>query len=107
MHVISATTIARFIRSRPPSERPVAEKAFDPWVKLTKRAHWRTWDDVLKTFPQSDSRGGITIFDVGGNKYRISANVRYVNATSRVGRVYIRHVMTHAEYDRRCADGTL
>jgi len=33
--------------------------------------------------------GGIVVFDIGGNNYRISANVRYVNERSRVGRVYI------------------
>ncbi len=108
MHVISETTLDEFVSKRPASERPVAAKVLKAWLTLTKRGHWRTTHDVLATFPQSDFlAGGIVIFDIGGNKYRISANIKYVNATSRVGRIYIRHVMTHAEYDQRCADGTL
>jgi mRNA interferase HigB len=38
---------------------------------------------------------GYTIFDVGGNKYRIAAVIHYDKQ-----RLYIRQVMTHAEYDR-------
>jgi mRNA interferase HigB len=37
---------------------------------------------------------GRAIFDVGGSKYRIVADVRY-----ELGRVFIVKVMTHAEYD--------
>ena len=36
-----------------------------------------------------------TIFDVGGNKYRIVTAIHYNRR-----KVYIRHVLTHAEYDR-------
>jgi mRNA interferase HigB len=35
-----------------------------------------------------------TIFDVGGNKYRVVTVIHYNRA-----RVYVRHVFTHAEYD--------
>jgi len=35
------------------------------------------------------------IFDVGGNRYRLAAVVHY-----NTQRIYVRHVMTHAEYDR-------
>lgn len=34
------------------------------------------------------------IFDIGGNKYRLIAAVHF-----NTGIVYIRHVLTHAEYD--------
>ncbi len=35
------------------------------------------------------------IFDVGGNKYRLIVAIHY-----NTGRVYVRNVLTHAEYDR-------
>jgi mRNA-degrading endonuclease HigB of HigAB toxin-antitoxin module len=47
------------------------------------------------------------VFDLGRSQYRISANIRYVTDRQRVGRVYIRYVMAHDEYDRRSRAGTL
>ena len=35
------------------------------------------------------------VFDVGGNKVRLSAAV-HINS----GKVFVRHVLSHAEYDR-------
>ena len=45
---------------------------------------------------------GVVIFDVGGNKYPISANIRY-----RLDCLFMRDVMTHAEYDRRTRNDSL
>jgi mRNA-degrading endonuclease HigB of HigAB toxin-antitoxin module len=39
-------------------------------------------------------RNGIVIFNIGGNKYRLVAHFRYD-----IGFVYIKHVVTHTEYD--------
>jgi mRNA interferase HigB len=44
----------------------------------------------------------LVVFDIGGNKYRLSVNVRY-----RIGCVFVREVMTHDEYSRRSARSTL
>ena len=41
-----------------------------------------------------DRYGKFVIFDIGGNKYRLICAIHY-----NTGRVYIRHVLTHAEYD--------
>lgn len=43
-----------------------------------------------------------TVFNIAGNKYRLVVDMRYD-----IGRVYVRGVLTHAEYDRRSIDGTL
>ena len=103
MHIISETTVQQFV------ERvPAAEKAMRAWVALTRRAHWRTPHDVRATFPATDFlAGGVVAFDVGGNKYRVSATLLYVNQHSRVGRVYVRRVMTHTEYDVHTSRGSL
>ena len=42
-----------------------------------------------------DKVGKFTVFDLGGNKYRLIAAIHYNR-----GKVYIRHVLTHAEYDQ-------
>jgi mRNA interferase HigB len=42
------------------------------------------------------------VFNIGGNKYRLGVDIRYD-----LGRIYIRHVLTHEEYMRRIQDGSL
>ena len=52
--------------------------------------------EVRKDFPAVDFLGdNVTVFDIGGNKYRLVVSMRYD-----MQHVYIRHVVTHAEYDR-------
>ena len=43
---------------------------------------------------EAETRGE-RAFDIGGNKYRLIAAIHYNRK-----KVYIRHVLTHAEYDR-------
>ena len=50
---------------------------------------------LRKTFPSADQVGKFTVFNIGGNKAGLIAAVHY-----NTQRVYIRHVLTHAEYDR-------
>ena len=38
-----------------------------------------------------------TVFDIGGNNFRIIAVVRY-----RDGKIFVRRVMSHQEYDQWC-----
>ena len=42
------------------------------------------------------------MFDIAGNRYRLVVDMRYD-----LGRVYIRHVVTHADYDRLMKRGLL
>ena len=42
------------------------------------------------------------VFNIGGNKYRLVVDMRYD-----LSRIYIRHVVTHAEYDRLMKKGKL
>ena len=50
---------------------------------------------LRETFGSADYVDGFTLFDVGGNRYRIAAVIHYDKQ-----RMYIRQVMIHAEYDR-------
>jgi len=47
------------------------------------------------TFSTADMVGRWTAFNIKGNQYRLIAAINYV-----FGRIYIRHVLTHAQYDR-------
>lgn len=42
-----------------------------------------------------DKVGRHIVFDIGGNKFRLIAICHFNR-----GRIYIRHVLTHAEYDQ-------
>jgi len=39
--------------------------------------------------------GNLVVFNIGGNKYRLIAAIHFNR-----GKVYIRDVLTHAEYDK-------
>ena len=72
-----------------------AETPLDDWYRIGRRSRWISIVDVRKTYPHADAVGKFTVFNVGGNKYRLVVTVNY-----RSGRIYIREVMTHAEYSR-------
>ena len=61
---------------------------------------WANFQDAKATFGQTDVSTGdagrtATIFDIGGNKYRIVSHVDYLRQT-----IKIEAVMGHKEYDR-------
>ena len=69
------------------------------WLKEVAKADWKSIADVRRDHPKADAvpmkRGRTaTIFNVAGNNFRIACSIRYD-----IGRVYVRRVMTHAEYD--------
>ncbi len=69
--------------------------ALDVWYRIAKRAEWHNLAEVRVHFPSADGVGGYTVFNIKGNAYRLIAAIHYGPQ-----RVYIRHVLTHAEYDK-------
>ena len=67
----------------------------DAWFRIAKKAQWETLADVRLTFAKVDAVGQRTVFNIKGNKYRLITEINYPS-----GRIYIRNVLTHAEYDR-------
>ena len=65
------------------------------WYRIAKRLRWTHLVDVRKTFPHADAVGEFTVFNIGGNKYRLATAINY-----RTGKVFIRRVLTHQEYSR-------
>ncbi len=89
MRIISEKKLREFWQ-----KNPEAESAMREWIKVVKLADWSSFSDVRKTFNHADIYGNCTIFDVGGNKYRIIGKIAY-----RQKIVFIRFVLTHKEYD--------
>jgi mRNA interferase HigB len=77
-------------------ENPKAESVLCEWINTVKQADWNNFANVRNTFNHADIYGNCTIFDVGGNKYRIIGKVAY-----RIKIVFIRFVLTHEEYDEK------
>lgn len=72
------------------------EQALKAWYFEIKHARWKSPADVKKRFPSADFLvNNRVVFNIKGNHYRIVAVIHYDR-----GRVYIRFVDTHAEYDK-------
>jgi len=71
------------------------EAALDAWFRIAKRSFWQNLTDVRRTFATADVVEKWTVFNIKGNKYRLITEINY-----RFRRVYIRRVLTHAEYDQ-------
>ncbi len=90
VHVISRKKLNEFI-----GRHPVAASPLDAWYKVAEHAEWRKYADVRAVFPSADQVGKFTVFDIGGNKFRLIAVIHF-----NTGKVFIRYVLTHQEYDR-------
>ncbi len=90
MHVISRKKLKEAAVRHGELEGPL-----DAWFRVAKRALWKNLGDVRMTFSSADAVGKWTAFNIKGNRYRLIAEINYT-----FGRIYIRHVLTHAEYDR-------
>jgi mRNA interferase HigB len=75
--------------------RARAEVPLRGWFTLTSAAEWETFNDLRTTFPSADLVGNCTVFNIGGNNYRLNARVFF-----RSHKVYVLRVMTHAQNDR-------
>ena len=87
-------TLREFWRRHADAEGPLRD-----WHEVTQRAKWRNFVEVRQTFGTADavqvaSGSTITVFDIGGNKYRLIAAIHY-----NTGVVYALAVLTHKEYD--------
>jgi mRNA interferase HigB len=74
---------------------PMAANALDHWYQLAKGSNPPDFAAMKATFPAVDKVGEFHVFDIGGNKLRLIAFVRY-----RSQKLYIKCVLDHREYDR-------
>lgn len=64
------------------------------WHRVVERSTFGDSASLRQTFPSADVVGQYTVFNIGGNKYRLIASIHFDR-----GKVYVRHVLTHQEYD--------
>ncbi len=90
MHVISKKKLREFWETWPEAEKPLRA-----WYRVAEQSTWEKYADVKQTYSRADQVGRCLVFDIAGNKFRLIAIPFY-----QYGRIYIRHVLTHGEYDR-------
>lgn len=89
MRIISRKRLREFAKQHSDAATPL-----DDWYRIVTREDWNSPHDVKAQFGNASFIGGTeTVFNIGGNKYRLVVNIRYD-----LKRVYIMHVFTHAEY---------
>ena len=87
MHIISRRKLREFSR-----DHPDAEEALDHWYNAVRKARWRNFSDLRATFGNADQVEKFVVFNIGGHKYRLIAQIYYNDAVT-----LIRHVLTHKE----------
>lgn len=90
MHIISRKRLLEAARKHAELQGPL-----DAWYRLAKKAQWKNLMDVRKVFPSADAVDRYTVFNIKGNDFRLITEINY-----RTGRVFLRHVLTHAEYSK-------
>jgi mRNA interferase HigB len=89
VHVITRKRLRAFA-----VEHKEAAEPLGVWFKLMSINEFRSFSELRRIFGSVDKVGRFTVFDIGGNKFRLVAAIHYNRQ-----KVYIRHVLTHAEYD--------
>jgi mRNA interferase HigB len=90
LHVISRKALREFW-----ARHPDAEQALPEWFKVATKATWRDLTEVRKMYRSADAVERWTVFNIRGNRYRLITEIDYVRQVT-----LVRHVLTHAEYDR-------
>jgi mRNA interferase HigB len=90
VRIISKAAISEFARNQKDALEPLMH-----WYMTAKRAQWRSLAEVREDFRHADTVGLFTVFNIGGNNYRLVTVIKY-----RWQVIYIRNVLTHSEYSK-------
>jgi mRNA interferase HigB len=91
MRIISRKRLAEFWHAHPDAEQPLRACFAD-----AKKANWKTPAEIKSNYRNAnilpDHR---VVFNIRGNDYRLVVAIEY-----RVGKIFIRCVGTHSDYDQ-------
>jgi len=90
MHLITKKRLKNFYEKEKQAEQPLLA-----WYRIVRNSNFGNFAELRKTFPSADQFGSCTIFNIGGNKYRLITVIHY-----NTGKVFIRKVLTHKQYDQ-------
>lgn len=90
MDVISNRPLREFA-----SRFPAASSPLQSWRKVLERSSPANFAELKQIFGSVDRVGNKYVFDIKGNHCRLVCEINFEKQ-----RCFVRHVMTHAEYDR-------
>jgi mRNA interferase HigB len=90
MHVITKSALVKFWTKHPDARGPLQD-----WFNIMENQLFTDLVNLRETFASADQVGNLTVFNIGGNKYRLIVAIHYNRH-----KVFIRNVLTHAEYNR-------
>ena len=90
MKIISNSALRAFAAQHPQAQGPL-----QGWRRVIEKNRFDTWAALKAALNTVDKVGDLVVFNVGGNKYRLIAHIRFEKQI-----VYIKAVLTHTEYDR-------
>jgi len=67
----------------------------DAWYRIAKKAEWSNLVELRQQLPSADLVDTFVVFNVKGNHYRLIAEIFFASQV-----ILVRHVLTHAEYDK-------
>lgn len=88
MNVVSKPALKAFWHRHPAAKGPLTN-----WYTMVCSASWTCFDDIRKTSNSADLVDKLVVFNA--NSYRVIVDVFFPGR-----QVYIKHVFTHAEYDK-------
>lgn len=98
MILIGKRTIVAFGSAHPPSRKPLAA-----WEQVMKQTDFNSFNELKQTFPSADYvYHKYTIFNIGGNKYRLISEIDYLSNVVNVKRIF-----THSEYSMKKNEDSL
>ena len=90
MKIISNSALRAFAALHPQADEPL-----QGWRRVIEKNRFGNWAELKAAFNTVDKVGELAVFDIGGNKYRLIAYIRFKRQIA-----YIKAVLTHQDYDK-------
>lgn len=90
MKLISNRALREFAEQHPAADTPL-----QGWRRIIEKGRFTNWSDLKHVFGAVDKVGDKAVFNIGGNKYRLIAYIRFEKLT-----IYVKAILTHEAYDK-------
>ena len=90
MRIISNSAWRAFAALHPQANEPL-----QGWRRVIEKNRFDHWTELKAALNTIDKLGELTVFDIGGNKYRLIAYIRFEKQI-----LYIKAVLSHQDYDK-------
>lgn len=74
---------------------PDGIKIVERFYEIFKEAEWQNLEETKQTFNSAEAVGNFTVFNIGGNSYRLILHILYNKKLA-----YFKYFLTHSEYDK-------